>query len=201
MCELLALYFLGKQIGAMAESKGRGGMLFVVMFIALWLGGESCGAIVGIGLAGGGGKRWAFAYFFALLGAGIGAASSFAIVALLLAAEADEAPLRLRKGRHAAGDDDDDDRPRRRRRAPRASAMVWAVVGGVVALVIGVSVAGAILLIHRGRPGGGDAGGSNPKIVRMPGLVAYWSFDSIEAGKVVDHSGHNNHATLVGARL
>jgi hypothetical protein len=32
-------------------------------------------------------------------------------------------------------------------------------------------------------------------------LIAHWSFDTIDAGQIVDQSGHRDHGTLVGARL
>jgi hypothetical protein len=92
-----------------------------------------------------------------------------------------------------------DDRPRRRRRAEGGSAVLWAVIGGVIALVLGVGIALMVLLMHHGL---GDAGaGGNPQVARMPGLLAYWSFDHVEGGQVIDQSGRKNHATLVGGRL
>ena len=49
--------------------------------------------------------------------------------------------------------------------------------------------------------GGGPALPPNPKIAQMGGLIAYWSFDEVKGDAVIDHSGHNNHLTMFGARL
>jgi hypothetical protein len=101
-------------------------------------------------------------------------------------------------------DEDFEERPRRRR-APARSAPwgLWiglgcgalALVGGLVAVV---AVVAFVLLGKSPRPGGAVpvvAAGAP----RLPGLVAYWSFDDVQGNQVLDGSGGGHHATLVGA--
>ncbi len=99
-----------------------------------------------------------------------------------------------------------DDRPRRR----KSGAPLWAWVGlgcggglVVVGLLVAVVVV-AITLNRRSKAGPPAptpaATANNPKVQRMAGLLAYWSFDDIQGGRAIDGSGRNNHATLVGAR-
>jgi membrane associated rhomboid family serine protease len=47
MIEILILISLSKNIAAKAREKGRSGGAFVVLLLALWIGGELFGAILG----------------------------------------------------------------------------------------------------------------------------------------------------------
>ena len=57
MCEIILLYFMGKKIAESANNKGRSGVLFVVMLILLWFGGESSALFSGPFSSGGPGTR------------------------------------------------------------------------------------------------------------------------------------------------
>jgi hypothetical protein len=116
MCEILLLWFMGKKIAAMAENKGRAAVLFVVMLVLLWFGGEICGGIFGFILIRGNEDKMPVVYICALLGAAAGAGLSFLIVGLLPPAHDEDRPRRRRRPRRARLDDEEDYRPRRRRR-------------------------------------------------------------------------------------
>ncbi len=118
MCEILFLYFLGKKIYETAENKGRPGILFVLLLIGLWFGGEIFGAVVGTILVKGNQESLGPVYVCALFGAAAGAILSFVIAGIIPAAgSGDDRPRRRHKPRRAKvyDDEDDDDRPRRRR--------------------------------------------------------------------------------------
>ncbi len=93
--------------------------------------------------------------------------------------------------------DDEEVRPRRRRAARKSSPLLWvglAVGGGLLVLVAGGAI--AFVLLSKG----GKAQ-PNADIVRMPGLLAYWSFDDVAGDAVKDHSPRGNQAKLVGGSL
>jgi hypothetical protein len=87
---------------------------------------------------------------------------------------------------------------RARRPGPRPTrSLAWLWLGlGLGGAVVVVLVAVGILVLARRSPAG-----PNPAIQRMPGLVAYWSFDEVQGGKVPDRSGKGHDATLNGGRL
>ncbi len=103
-------------------------------------------------------------------------------------------------------DEGRDDPPRRRSGVP---VWLWAGVGcggGLVVVGLLIAVVALITLNRRSKAGPPVLGAvpaalGNPKIQRMPGLLAYWSFDDVRNGRALDGSGRNNHATLVGAQL
>ena len=79
MLEIIALIFLTRKVGEIVESKNRKAGWFKLMAVALWIGLEIVGAIVGgvyVALAG---ASEAFTYLFALAGAACGAAVSVII--------------------------------------------------------------------------------------------------------------------------
>jgi hypothetical protein len=77
--------------------------------------------------------------------------------------------------------------------------------GGLVAVGLLIAMVALITFNRRSKAGppaptpATDVG--DPKIKQMPGLLAYWSFDDVQGGQVVDGSGRGNNAKLVGARL
>jgi hypothetical protein len=85
MLEILLIIFLARKIGAMVEAKGHGKILYQVVFVAFWFGGEVFGAIAGVILASSGGKEPGFAipYICALIGALVGAVAAFILAACI----------------------------------------------------------------------------------------------------------------------
>ena len=82
MLEILFIYFLGKKLGGLADSKGYSGTLFTVLFVAFWFLGEILGFVVGFGLQLGR-EGIAIPYLIALVAAGAGALVAFLIVVAL----------------------------------------------------------------------------------------------------------------------
>lgn len=89
MLEIFIVYSMCKSIGTKLREKGRSPLLFQIMLVVMWIGGEVAGAIVGIiiemirnGPINDDGFNW-MVYLFALIGAAIGAAITFAIVSFL----------------------------------------------------------------------------------------------------------------------
>lgn len=85
MLEILLLIFFwrseAKRIGAIAESRGREGGPYKVLLVALWIGGEIAGAVMGATTVRG--SDQASVYILALLGAAVGAGIAFAIASNL----------------------------------------------------------------------------------------------------------------------
>jgi hypothetical protein len=79
MLEIIALIFLTRKIGEIVESKNRKAGWFKFMTVALWIGCELTGAIIGGVYAALTGASDAVAYIFALAGAVVGALLSFVI--------------------------------------------------------------------------------------------------------------------------
>lgn len=79
MLEILALIYLTRKNGAIAEKKGKKPGLYKLLTVLLWFGGEVFGAILGAVIAGGGDAMGAV-YLFALVGALVGAGLSRLIV-------------------------------------------------------------------------------------------------------------------------
>jgi hypothetical protein len=89
--------------------------------------------------------------------------------------------------------------PRRRRPTTRPAPWgLWVGLGCGALALCGILTAGAVvlLLLPPWRGGGGAEAGA---VRRLPGLVAYWSFDEVQGDRVIDGSGGGHHATLVGA--
>lgn len=92
MLEIILVIVLCKSIGNVLRNKDRNPLLFQVMLVAMWIGGEIVGAIVGMivyaiqhgappdGIA-------LVPYLFAIAGAGCGAAITFLIAHLMPPAE------------------------------------------------------------------------------------------------------------------
>jgi hypothetical protein len=76
--EILLLYFMGKKIAETASDRGRPGVLFVILLVGLWFGGELAGFVVGAAINHG--EVGLACYGFALLGAMFGAITAFIIV-------------------------------------------------------------------------------------------------------------------------
>jgi|SRR6476659_9431727 hypothetical protein len=83
MLEILVLFFLGRDIGNTAESKGRTKLGYIVMMIALWFTGEGLGAMAGAVAAP---NTLVYAdfhlgiYLCALAGAALGGVTAYLIV-------------------------------------------------------------------------------------------------------------------------
>jgi hypothetical protein len=105
MLEILAIIFLGRKVGELAENKGHSGGLFKGLFIAAWFCGEILGAVIGGLLAGQGAAMYGMALIMALCG-------GLLIFVIAVALPDQTYQPRLREY-------DFDERPRRRRRRPR----------------------------------------------------------------------------------
>ncbi|MBP3953962.1 hypothetical protein J8F10_01420 [Gemmata sp. G18] len=112
MIEILILIRLSKSIAAKAREKGRGGAPFVFLLLALWLGGEVFGTVIGmiisLAVLGDEEPNLLVMYPPAILGAIVGAVVAFQIVKAIAPAH--------------TGDYDDyerDDRDERRGRSDR----------------------------------------------------------------------------------
>jgi hypothetical protein len=133
MLEILVLISLGRSIANKAQEKGRSGVGYIFLLLALWIGGEIFGAILGVVISmavlGDEEPNMLLAYGGALVGAVIGAVIAFQIVKALPPLhshrdEYDEYDDRYeypddRGGRDRAGDrgrDDDQERDRGRER-------------------------------------------------------------------------------------
>src|SRR5258707_15290175 len=88
MLEIILIWVLAKKLGAMASDKGRAAAGWIVLFVFLWFSCEFLGAIFGTILTRG--EFFPVGYLFALLGAAIGAGSSFMIVSILPPVENEE---------------------------------------------------------------------------------------------------------------
>ncbi|MCB0651483.1 MAG: hypothetical protein KDC85_09435 [Saprospiraceae bacterium] len=75
MLEIIAAVFLGKEIKKIVEAKGLKATKYIVIMVALWLGLEITGSVIGAMIYGEGGML----YLFALLGAALGAYISYTI--------------------------------------------------------------------------------------------------------------------------
>ncbi len=75
MLEIIAAVFLGREIKKIVEAKGLKATRYIVIMIALWVGLEFTGAIIGTLMFGDGGM----VYLFAILGAIVGAYLSYTI--------------------------------------------------------------------------------------------------------------------------
>jgi hypothetical protein len=103
MLEILLLYALGKNIAEKAENQGRGGALFVIILIVLWIVGEITGFAIGMVAT----HETLYAILWAYVGAAGGAVLAYSFLALL--------PLFER----AMSERPRERRPRRPRRRPR----------------------------------------------------------------------------------
>ena len=79
MLEILALIALTRKIGEIVQAKGRKTGWYKFMTVALWIGGELLGAIIGGEIAAVTNSESYIAYLFALLGAVIGAVAAYLI--------------------------------------------------------------------------------------------------------------------------
>lgn len=79
MLEILLLIFLSKKIAASAEEKGYGGVLFILLFLGCWIGGEIFGIILGTILFHSAIEAWGLGVGLALAGT----IFSFVVVAVL----------------------------------------------------------------------------------------------------------------------
>jgi len=79
MLEILALIYLTRKNGAIAEKKGQKPGRYKFLTVLLWFGGEILGAILGA-IVDGGGDGMGAVYLFALVGAVVGAGLSRLIV-------------------------------------------------------------------------------------------------------------------------
>ena len=84
MIEILVIIALSRKIAAITKSKGRSAAGWIIMFIALWIGGEVLGAFfavfASIIASGGDEPNMLVAWVGGLVGAAAGAAISFAVV-------------------------------------------------------------------------------------------------------------------------
>jgi hypothetical protein len=94
MLEILLIIMLAKKIGAIVADKGYSRFPFQLMLVALWVGGEIVGGVIGYVVAaassGRGDEPTFFVYLFALGGAAAGAIISFVIANSLRAQKTDE---------------------------------------------------------------------------------------------------------------
>jgi hypothetical protein len=120
MLEILCVWFLSRKMSDFAGSKGRSNVPYVLLFIALWFGGEIAGAVFGAArLQARGDEQNVLAILpFAYGGALLGTALAFGFVAILPAVRDDEPePYRRRRPRRRREIDEDDyEAPPRRRR-------------------------------------------------------------------------------------
>jgi len=82
MLEIIALILLCDRVAAMARRRGRSPTLFELMLVGLWFAGEVAGAVLGVILAGAGGRGGPdllVVYGLALAGAAIGGVCAFVI--------------------------------------------------------------------------------------------------------------------------
>ena len=83
MLEILLVWALAKKIGGIVAAKGHSRFGYQLLLVALWIGGELAGGVIGVLVQGAaGGEEQGFpcmAYICALLGAAAGAGIAFAI--------------------------------------------------------------------------------------------------------------------------
>jgi hypothetical protein len=111
MCEIIVCVLLSMRIAKIAKSKGRSPVGWVILFIALWIGGELTGAVVGAILLGG--EDPFILIVPALIGAALGAATGFAIVNSLSPLETEDQYWDRQSSEY---EDELEDRPRRPRK-------------------------------------------------------------------------------------
>jgi hypothetical protein len=80
MLEILALVFLTRKNGSIAEKKGHNPTGYKWLTVLLWFGGEIGGAILGAVVASADAGLGGLVYLFALVGAVVGAGLSRLIV-------------------------------------------------------------------------------------------------------------------------
>jgi hypothetical protein len=84
MLEILIIIALSRKIAEITKNKGRGAAGWIVMFIALWIGGELLGAFIAVFASvivnGGEEPNMLFAWVGGLVGAATGAVISFAVI-------------------------------------------------------------------------------------------------------------------------
>ena len=84
MLEILAIIVLSRKIAAITKEKGRSAAGWIVMFVALWIGGEILGVFIAMfasAIANGGDEpNMIVAWVGGLVGAATGAVISFAVV-------------------------------------------------------------------------------------------------------------------------
>lgn len=79
MLEIILLIFLTRKVGGIIEGKGRKAGWYKAMTVALWIGGEIGGAIIGGIIVAISGAGQFLIYVAALLGAAGGAALAYVI--------------------------------------------------------------------------------------------------------------------------
>lgn len=79
MLEIILLVVLTRRIGHILEQKGRKSGWYKLLTVALWIGGEVAGAIVGGVIVAATGASELIIYLIALMGAAAGAGVSFLI--------------------------------------------------------------------------------------------------------------------------
>lgn len=77
MLEIILIIFFAKKIGSIAENKGHKKGAYIALAVVFWVVGEFMGAIVGAIVTGDTGLG---TYFFALVGAAVGALVSYLLV-------------------------------------------------------------------------------------------------------------------------
>jgi Concanavalin A-like lectin/glucanases superfamily len=97
-------------------------------------------------------------------------------------------------------DDERGDQPRRKKKKQGSAAWLWILLGCGGIAAIGCIVGAGVIAVFVGTRASTPTAQPNQKIKQMAGLLAYWSFEDVQGNKVTDHSGRNNHLTLVGAR-
>jgi len=113
MLEIACLVYGSMRIKETADNKGYPGVLFILLFIGMWFGGEIFGLIFGI-IISGGKADLCIGYICAVLGALAGGGTAFLIVAILPEREGNRRWDHL--GRPIVPGGYDCSRPRRRRR-------------------------------------------------------------------------------------
>jgi hypothetical protein len=122
MLEIILVWSISKKIAAMMKEKGRSAAGYVILFIALWFGGEIIGGVIGfmISLANNPNAMQQdfnfVAYGIGLLGAVIGGVTGYAIAASMPALED---PRRHLVDEFDDEEEDDYERERARRRQRR----------------------------------------------------------------------------------
>ena len=92
MLEIILVFMLCKSIGNVLRNKGRNPVLFQVLLVLMWIGGEIAGFIVGaiVYAMQHGGPPDGFelsSYVFAIVGAACGAGFTFLVAHLIPAAQ------------------------------------------------------------------------------------------------------------------
>jgi ammonia channel protein AmtB len=90
MLEILALYWLGKRVGAITKEKGHDSAIYVIITIMLWFGGEIAGFVFGLILT----DSECISYMFALIGAVMGAGIAYFIATNLSPKDPTSTPIK-----------------------------------------------------------------------------------------------------------